>query len=102
MLGFGLGLHDHSGYVSYPWTWIILGRPVSLFSNCLPPGSHGCGSAGSTEPEVLAIGTPAIWWASILALIFCAAWWASPRDWRAGAVLLGGAEARVAAAGCAV
>jgi dolichyl-phosphate-mannose-protein mannosyltransferase len=89
MLGFGLGLHDHSGYVSYPWTWIILGRPVSLFSNCLPPGSHGCGSAGSTEQEVLAIGTPAIWWASILALIFCAAWWASRRDWRAGAVLVG-------------
>src|SRR5690242_11401060 len=22
MLGFGLGLQDHSGYVSYPWTWI--------------------------------------------------------------------------------
>src|SRR5258708_15354460 len=72
MLGFGLGLHDHSGYVSYPWTWIILGRPVSLFSNCLPPGSHGCGSAGSTAQDVLAIGTPAICWASILSLIFCA------------------------------
>jgi dolichyl-phosphate-mannose-protein mannosyltransferase len=88
MLGFGLGLQDHSGYVSYPWTWIVLGRPVSMFSNCLP--SSACGSSpSSTEQEVLAIGTPAIWWASILALLFCLAWWASRRDWRAGAVLVG-------------
>jgi dolichyl-phosphate-mannose-protein mannosyltransferase len=89
MLGFGLGLHDHGNYTSYPWTWIILGRPVSMFSNCLPPGPNKCGTAGSTEQEVLAVGTPAIWWASILALIFCAAWWASRRDWRAGGILVG-------------
>ncbi len=88
MLGFGLGLQDHSGYVSYPWTWIILGRPVSMFSNCLPANNCGSG-ARSTEQEVLAIGTPAIWWASILALIFCLIWWASRRDWRAGGVLVG-------------
>ncbi len=87
MLGFGLGLQDHSGYVSYPWTWIVLGRPVSMYSNCLP--AHGCGSARSTEQEVLALGTPAIWWASIAALLFCLIWWAGRRDWRAGAVLTG-------------
>ena len=87
MLGFGLGLQDHSGYVSYPWTWIVLGRPVSMYSNCLP--SKGCGSAHSTEQEVLAIGTPAIWWGAILALLFCLIWWAGRRDWRAGAVLTG-------------
>jgi len=89
MLGFGLGLHDHGSYTAYPWTWLILGRPVSMFSNCLPPGPHMCGTAGSTEQEVLAIGTPAIWWASILALVFCVAWWAGRRDWRAGAILVG-------------
>lgn len=88
MLGFGLGLQDHSGYVSYPWTWIVLGRPVSMFSNCLPHNQCGTGP-GSTEQEVLAIGTPAIWWAAIAALIFCAVWWAGRRDWRAGAVLTG-------------
>jgi dolichyl-phosphate-mannose--protein O-mannosyl transferase len=88
MLGFGLGLEDHSGYVSYPWTWIILGRPVSMFSNCLP--ANHCGSGpGSTEQEVLAIGTPAIWWASILALVFCVVWYIARRDWRAGGLLVG-------------
>jgi len=88
MLGFGLGLQDHGAYTSYAWTWIILGRPTSMFANCLPHNVR-CGSAGTTEQEVLAIGTPAIWWAAALALIFCAAWWASRRDWRAGAVLVG-------------
>jgi len=37
---------------------------------------------------VLAIGTPLIWWASVLALLVCAVWWLARRDWRAGAVLI--------------
>jgi dolichyl-phosphate-mannose-protein mannosyltransferase len=86
--GFGLGLHDQTGYVSRPWTWLILGRPVSLYSSCLP--AKQCGAVPrSTEQEVLAIGTPLIWWASIIALLVCLGWWLSRRDWRAGAVLLG-------------
>jgi dolichyl-phosphate-mannose--protein O-mannosyl transferase len=60
-----------------------------MFSNCLPPGQNMCGTAKSTEQEVLAIGTPAIWWASILALAFCLVWWAARRDWRAGGILVG-------------
>ncbi len=51
--------------------------------------------------EVLAIGTPLIWWGGALALLFCLGWWLigltgdlvfgrePRRDWRAGAVLLG-------------
>ncbi len=84
MLGFGLGLTTHAGYTSEPWSWLILGRPVSFFY----AAPKGCG-ASSCSQEVLAIGTPAIWWASILALIFCLGWWLSRRDWRAGAVLAG-------------
>ncbi|HUD40198.1 MAG TPA: phospholipid carrier-dependent glycosyltransferase [Streptosporangiaceae bacterium] len=84
MLGFGLGLNTHAGYVSEPWSWLYLGRPVSFFYTA----PKGCG-ASSCSQEVLAIGTPAIWWASILALLFCLGWWISRRDWRAGAVLAG-------------
>ena len=84
MLGFGLGLSSKVGYVSEPWSWIYLGRPVSFFYQA----PKGCG-ASSCSQEVLAIGTPAIWWASILALAFCIGWWISRRDWRAGAVLVG-------------
>ena len=83
MLSFGLGLTSKAGYVSEPWSWIYLGRPVSFFYQA----PKGCG-ASSCSQEVLAIGTPAIWWASMLALAFCIGWWISRRDWRAGSVLV--------------
>jgi len=83
MLGFGLGLSSHQGYTSSPWSWLFLGRPVSMYYGT----PKTCG-VPSCSQEVLAIGTPAIWWASALALAFCLCWWISRRDWRAGAVLL--------------
>ena len=64
----------------------MLARPISFYSACLPSGH--CGATGSTEQEVLAIGTPLIWWGATAALIFCLAWWLMRRDWRTGALLL--------------
>jgi dolichyl-phosphate-mannose--protein O-mannosyl transferase len=72
-------------------------RPVSFYyeSYSGPAGapSQLCPKTGCTGPtwsqEVLTLGTPAIWWGSILALLFCLGWWLLHRDWRAGAVLLG-------------
>src|SRR5712691_3303946 len=84
VLGFGLGLSSHAGYVSEPWGWLALARPVSFFYGA----PKGCG-ASSCSQEVLAIGTPAIWWASMAAIAFCLVWWISRRDWRAGTVLVG-------------
>jgi dolichyl-phosphate-mannose-protein mannosyltransferase len=87
MLRFGLGLTSTQTYKSNPLGWLLLARPISFYSACLP--AKACGAAGSTEQEVLAIGTPAIWWAAIAATLFCLVWWLMRRDWRAGAVLLG-------------
>ena len=87
MLQFGLGLTTGQTYKSNPLGWLLLARPISFYSNCLP--AKGCGGPGSTEQEVLAIGTPAIWWAAIAATLFCLVWWLMRRDWRAGAALLG-------------
>jgi dolichyl-phosphate-mannose-protein mannosyltransferase len=95
-LQFGLGLRTPHPYQSQPWDWLLMSRPVAFFYECYtgPVGgpTHYCpkGYSGAEwSQEVLAIGTPAIWWGSMLALVFCLGWWALHRDWRAGAVLLG-------------
>jgi dolichyl-phosphate-mannose-protein mannosyltransferase len=94
MLQFGVGLKTHHPYESQPWDWLVMSRPVAYAYACYtsPTSYHVCPSSGYTGPqwsqEVLAIGTPAIWWAAIGALIFCAFWWLLHRDWRAGAVVL--------------
>jgi dolichyl-phosphate-mannose--protein O-mannosyl transferase len=89
MLGYGLGLQAYQPYKSNPLGWPVLARPISFYSACLPAGGN-CGRvATSTEQEVLAIGTPLIWWGGVAALLVCLAWWLTRRDWRAGAVLLG-------------
>ena len=88
MLQFHLGLTTHHPYQSQPWTWLVMSRPVAFFWQCPAGGTHGaCGS--SKAQEVLAIGTPVIWWVSIATLLVCVAWWLTRRDWRAGALLLG-------------
>jgi dolichyl-phosphate-mannose--protein O-mannosyl transferase len=74
-------------YQSHPLSWPFLGRPVSYY---YPPGigsgRYGC-STGSCSREVLAIGTPALWWAMVPVCIGLAARWVSRRDWRAAALL---------------
>jgi dolichyl-phosphate-mannose-protein mannosyltransferase len=84
MLQFGLGLTTGHPYKSQPWTWLFISRPVSFFYAT----PKTCG-VPSCSQEVLAIGTPLIWYASVPAILACLAWWLIRRDWRAGAVLLG-------------
>jgi dolichyl-phosphate-mannose--protein O-mannosyl transferase len=95
-LQFGLGLRQSHPYQSQPWDWLLMTRPVAFFYECYtgpvagPANYCPKGFTGAEwSQEVLAIGTPAIWWASMLSLVFCLGWWALHRDWRAGAVLLG-------------
>jgi dolichyl-phosphate-mannose-protein mannosyltransferase len=93
---FGVGLRSPHPYQSQPWDWLLVTRPVAFFYECytgpVAGPSHYCPSGykgAEWSQEVLAIGTPAIWWGSMLALLFCLGWWLLHRDWRAGAVLLG-------------
>jgi dolichyl-phosphate-mannose--protein O-mannosyl transferase len=89
MLGFGLGLRTSHSYQSNPLGWPILARPISFYANCVPPGNQCGQTTRSTEQEVLAIGTPLIWWVAAAALLGCVAWWIWRRDWQVGAVLAG-------------
>jgi dolichyl-phosphate-mannose--protein O-mannosyl transferase len=92
MVQFGVGLNAPHPYMSQPWDWFVITRPVAFYWNSYndAAGLHAA-AAGKTGPwvqEVLAIGNPAIWWMSLPAMAFCLGWWLTRRDWRAGAALL--------------
>jgi dolichyl-phosphate-mannose--protein O-mannosyl transferase len=76
---FHVHLHSPHPYASRPWGWLVLARPVLYVYETPVKG---------TSQAVLGIGTPAIWWPSILALLGCAWGWISRRDWRATFVLV--------------
>ncbi|MFE4215161.1 dolichyl-phosphate-mannose--protein mannosyltransferase [Streptomyces sp. NPDC056844] len=84
---FHVGLTSGHTYQSNPWSWIVLGRPVSYFyeekSGCLESSTNKCAR------EVLALGTPLLWWAACVALLYVLWRWFFRRDWRAGAIACG-------------
>jgi dolichyl-phosphate-mannose-protein mannosyltransferase len=88
MWSFHRGLDDFHPYRSHPWGWLVLSRPVSFFYEGPSQGELGCDVA-SCSKAVTALGTPAIWWAAVLALAVLLWLWAGRRDWRAGAILCG-------------
>jgi dolichyl-phosphate-mannose--protein O-mannosyl transferase len=76
-------LHAGHPYLSRPWGWLLLERPVAYYYET----PRGCG-ASSCSQEILGIGNPALWWASIPALIAMLWLWISRRDWRATAIVV--------------
>jgi dolichyl-phosphate-mannose--protein O-mannosyl transferase len=76
---FHVGLSSPHSYASKPRGWLALARPVAYFYESPRNG---------TSQAVLGIGTPAIWWGSILALGGTAWGWISRRDWRAAFILV--------------
>ncbi|MFB7556011.1 dolichyl-phosphate-mannose--protein mannosyltransferase [Streptomyces brevispora] len=84
---FHVNLTSGHTYQSNPWSWIVLGRPVSYFYE----EQNGCAASetGKCAREVLAIGTPLLWWASCFALLYVLWRWLFRRDWRAGAIACG-------------
>jgi len=71
MLSFHAGLDVTHPYQSPPWSWPLLKRPVSYFFETNSNGDY---------MEVLATGSPLVWWASLAALAYVAARWAVRRD----------------------
>ncbi|MFC9177395.1 dolichyl-phosphate-mannose--protein mannosyltransferase [Streptomyces sp. NPDC057107] len=84
---FHVGLTSGHTYESNPWSWLVLGRPVSYFYE----EQTGCAasSTGKCAAEVLAIGTPLLWWLACFALAYVVWRWLFRRDWRAGAIACG-------------
>jgi len=88
MYDFHTHLTSPHTYQSNPWSWLVLGRPVSYFYESPKSGQSGC-RVSECAREVLGIGTPLLWWAGVVALLYCLYRWALRRDWRAGAILCG-------------
>ncbi len=88
MWGFHKDLRADHSYKSHPWSWLVVGRPVSFFYETPQAGSPGCPGPQCSK-AITAIGNPVIWWAALLALPATAVLWIGRRDWRAGAILAG-------------
>jgi dolichyl-phosphate-mannose--protein O-mannosyl transferase len=71
MLGFHTGLTEKHTYEANPWSWLFMGRPTSFFYE----SPKGCG-ANSCSQEVIALGTPLLWWLGIAALSLIIGLWA--------------------------
>ncbi|BCY15047.1 dolichyl-phosphate-mannose--protein mannosyltransferase [Actinoplanes sp. L3-i22] len=81
---FHSGLTEKHVYQSWPWQWLLLGRPVAFYWN----GNGNCG-ATSCAAEILLLGTPLLWW-SFLPALFALVWFGiARRDWRAYAIFAG-------------
>jgi dolichyl-phosphate-mannose-protein mannosyltransferase len=82
------GLTASHPYSSRPLSWLALARPVSYYyPQGIERGEYGC-EVEACSREVLALGTPAIWWAALPVLGVLAWRWATRRDWRAGTAVL--------------
>lgn len=70
MLNFHTGLSEKHPYQANPWSWLIMGRPTSFFYAT----PKTCG-ADSCSQEVLALGTPLLWWAGTIAIAVVIGFW---------------------------
>ncbi len=70
MLGFHTGLIEKHSYQANPWSWLVMGRPTSFFY----AAPKGCGEKECAQ-EVLALGTPLLWWIGTIALVVVFGYW---------------------------
>ncbi|MCW2524636.1 MAG: glycosyl transferase family 39 [Frankiales bacterium] len=75
-------LYTPHNYKANPWSWLVLGRPISFYA----PSSSDLSGCGATKcsREILLIGTPIMYWAILPVLGWLAWQWITTRDWRAG------------------
>jgi dolichyl-phosphate-mannose-protein mannosyltransferase len=82
-LDFHTGLDDKHQYQSWPWQWLLLGRPIAFYWS-----TDGTCGASSCASHILLLGTPLLWWSFIPALVALVWFGIARRDWRAGTILL--------------
>ena len=84
MWNFHTHLTDAHTYSANPWSWIIMVRPTSFFY----ASPKGCGTSACSQ-EIVALGTPLLWWSGLIALFVTFGYWIARREWQSGLILLG-------------
>ena len=83
ILNFHAKLSEPHPYDANPWSWLIQGRPTSFFYET----PKNCGSTRCSQ-EILALGTPILWWLATIALFVTIGFWVSKREWQAEILLV--------------
>jgi len=83
ILNFHANLSESHPYAANPWSWLIQGRPTSFFYET----PKNCGGSNCSQ-EVLALGTPILWWLATIALFVTIGFWISKREWQAEILLV--------------
>ena len=63
ILNFHTNLVETHSYAANPWSWLVLGRPTSFYYQ----SGNSCGAAECAQ-EILALGTPILWWSAVIAV----------------------------------
>lgn len=71
ILNFHRSLTQHHSYQANPWSWMVMGRPTSFYYGT----PAACGGSKDCSQEVLALGTPLLWWLGTLALAVVLGFW---------------------------
>jgi dolichyl-phosphate-mannose--protein O-mannosyl transferase len=83
-------MHAQHSYRANPIGWLVLARPLGIDAvNGIKPGTSGCPGPDECLKVISAIGTPALWWAAVPALLAALILWAGARDWRFGIPIVG-------------
>ena len=83
ILNFHTGLTTDHSYEASPWNWLLLGRPTSFFYEA----PKDCGAASCSQ-EILAMGTPLIWWGGLIAITVTIGYFIYRREQSTGLILL--------------
>ena len=83
ILNFHTGLTTEHSYEASPWNWLVLGRPTSFFYE----SPKSCGAENCSQ-EILAMGTPIIWWFGLIALFITIGYFIARRERAAGLILM--------------
>jgi dolichyl-phosphate-mannose-protein mannosyltransferase len=77
-------------YRADPAGWLIVARPIGIDAvNNIQPGTDGCLGPDNCIRVISGVGTPALWWVAIFALLAAVILWVGGRDWRFGIPVVG-------------